>query len=90
MLKIGLTVATAALLLSACASQPAPTLEEKLAGKSPSERQVILRAECKDEATKGHKGMQIPRGYDTTYVPHVQRLSKICNEMTNAPANGVK
>lgn len=80
----------AVVLLSGCASQPAPTLEEKLVGKSPAERQVILRAECKDEATKGHKGMQIPRGYDTTYVPHVQRLSKICNEMTNAPANGVK
>lgn len=90
MKKIGLAVLTAVLLLSGCVAQPVQTLEEKLAGKSPAERQKILREECKIEATKGHKGMQIPRGYDTSYTPHVQRLSKICNEMTNVPTNGAQ
>lgn len=38
------------LALAACGSPPSPTLEEKLAGKSPEERREILRVACLDEA----------------------------------------
>ena len=94
MQKFGLVAIVATLLLSACATaQPVPTLDEKLAGKTPAERQAILREECKNEATKGHRGVW-PRPssnyYDTTYVPHVQELSNICKKMTNVPKNGEK
>lgn len=77
--------AIAALLLTACASQPEKTLEEKLAGKSPEERQEILRLECLNTAEhaanpprKNHNGH---RGHRHTDSADTKRLKDICREM---------
>lgn len=61
------------LLGSACASQP--TLEEKLAGKTPDQQKEILLQECKEEAPGGRVTPA------NAYKSHVERMSELCTKM---------
>lgn len=79
------------LLLSACAqSIPAPTLSEKLEGKSPEERQEILRLACLNEAEwKKNQAVRHRTGKARSiashrYYPEVSQLKALCREMTTA------
>lgn len=61
------------MLISACVHQP--TLEEKLAGKTPSQRKEILLQECKGEAPRGRRTNILP------YKKHVESMNKLCSKM---------
>jgi hypothetical protein len=75
------------LALSACAAQPEQTLSEKLEGKTPEEKQEVLRLACLNEAehvgkkprstTHGHRGHRHGDSAET------KRLKDICREMTD-------
>lgn len=65
----------AAALLSACTTY-SDTLEQKLAGKSPQEKRVILAQECRQEIEAGLKPD------NESNVRHFERMRKICEEMT--------
>ncbi|RUL89475.1 hypothetical protein [Tautonia sociabilis] len=43
-------IIAAALATVACTPQPPPTLDERLAGKTPEERREVLRVACLNEA----------------------------------------
>ena len=60
-------------LTSACVQQP--TLEEKLAGKTPAQRKEILLQECKEEAPRGRKTNVIP------HKKHVENMAELCGKM---------
>jgi hypothetical protein len=62
----------ALIMLPACAAQP--SLDQQLIGKSPAERQAILKEACHAEAGQG--GISRPG-----YVPHVRRMQHICDRM---------
>lgn len=73
--------------LSACVDQPTPTLEEKLAGKTPQERQEILRLACLNEAedvgNPPRKMTAANRPYVRRDTQQTHRLKDICREMTD-------
>lgn len=75
-----------ALALSACADQPAKTLDEKLAGKTPEEKQEIMRLECLNESehvgNPPRKMMPAHRTYVRRDTPQTNRLKDICRGMT--------
>lgn len=86
---------SAILLLSACAtSSSPPPLSEKLEGRSPQERQEVLRLAClneaewrKDQAVRRRTGKA--RSIATHgYYPEVSRLKALCREMTTAYLEG--
>lgn len=52
------------------------TLEQKLAGKSPQEKKMVLAQECSQEIQTGLK----PK--DEANIRHFERMQKICEEMT--------
>ncbi len=91
--NILMTVLTA-WLLAACATQsgPPPTLAQRLEGKTPSERQEILRLACLTEAqwreTQRRTALRskgVIRGSSASrYDPEVGRLKVICRQMTDA------
>lgn len=60
-------------LATACVQQP--TLEEKLAGKTPEQRKELLLQECKEEAPRGRRTNVLP------YKKHVNNMTEICNKM---------
>jgi hypothetical protein len=64
-----------AVLLSACATY-SDKLEDKLAGKSPAEKRVILAQECRKEIEAGIKPDS------DANVRHFDRFRTICEEMT--------
>lgn len=66
-------------LLSACTTTYSETLEQKLAGKTPQEKKVILAQECSQEIQAGLK----PK--DEANMRHFERMQKICEEMTGQP-----
>lgn len=75
-------------LLAACAAQPEQTLSEKLDGKTPEEKQEVLRLACLNEAE--HTGNK-PRRATTGHRSHrhgdsaqTKRMKDICREMTAA------
>jgi hypothetical protein len=72
--------------LSACADQPAKTLDEKLAGKTPAEKQEILRLECLNEAERvgnpPRKQMPAHRPYVRKDTQQTHRLKDICRGLT--------
>ena len=78
------------LLLSGCAATTPPqTLSEKLKGKTPLERQEILRVACLDEATwKTANQRTMKRGPHHTapapYDSEASELKALCREMTDA------
>lgn len=80
------------LVLSGCAAQATitpQTLSEKLKGKTPQERQEILRVACLDEATwKIAKQKSVRRGpHHTSPAPYdseASELKELCREMTDA------
>ena len=61
------------ILTSACVHQP--TLEEKLAGKTPAQRKEILLQECKEETPRGRTTNILP------YKKHVESMDKLCSKM---------
>lgn len=89
--KITLLLLTVA--LSACAQQSAPpeTLSQKLQGKTPQEKQEVLRLACLNEAeyTTKIKKAKYARTYGAKRKHLVQdtdetaRLKTICREMTD-------
>ncbi len=62
--------------VTACA---APTLEEKLAGKTGDERMKTLYHDCIQRAN-----YEIPGGHSKEYIGHEGRLWKICDLMYEA------
>lgn len=71
MKKLSLTLLSL-LVLSACAAQP--TLQEKLAGKSPAERKAVLLDACLSEA---HYKTSRPHNSKA----HKRHLKVLCEEM---------
>lgn len=75
----------AALTASACTSQPPPTLDEKLAGKTPKERLEVLRVACLNEAehlgneTKEIRTVHGVKSDQTT--TQTRRFKDICRAM---------
>lgn len=67
---------TAAALLSGCTTTYRETLEQKLEGKTPAEKRVILAQECDSEIQKGIKPD------DPKNVEHFKKMKQICDEMT--------
>lgn len=96
------TVATvmATWLLSACTTQASTplTLSEKLEGRTPAERQEVLRLACLNEAEwkeTQDKKARIRKGWTHTayvsrYYPEVSELKALCREMTTAYLAGKK
>ncbi len=74
-----LLFALAALSLAACTPSPEPSLQEKLAGKSPEERRAILARECYREVNRSGR-----TGHPADGV-HTYTLLRICDESTAAP-----
>lgn len=78
------------LILSACASTT-PTLEEKLAGRSPTERATILKQECDDEADwrmlsrPGNQSAHIKRS-ETICAGYDKELRSTLGEQSKPPA----
>ncbi len=72
---ISVFIFSSSLALAACVHQP--TLEEKLQGRSTSERRAILEEECIKEAT-----WQTPGRYGHSSPSHINRMKKICEEMS--------
>lgn len=75
----------AGILLMGCAQHEEQTLEQKLADKTPEEKQEILRLECLNTAEraanpprKSHTGH---RGHRHTDSAETKRLKDICREM---------
>ncbi len=78
-----------ALALAACAPNPPQTLEQRLSGKSPAEKQEILRVACLNEAERlgnppredirTHHGVKLNQDSAQT-----RRFKEICREMTDA------
>ncbi len=70
-------IAIAAMItLCGCATTYRETLEQKLEGKGPAEKRVILAQECGQEIQRGIK----PE--DEATVRHFEKMKKICEEMT--------
>lgn len=80
MRSLSLITIAAAALLSACTTY-SDTLEQKLAGKTPEEKRVILAQECRQEINAGLK----PE--NPANVRHFERMRKICEEMTGQPVS---
>lgn len=77
------------LLLATCAASPPKPLTEQLAGKSPEDRQEILRLACLNEAeyaTREHAARVRPFSMKHRHISdtrETRRLKAICREMTN-------
>jgi len=79
-------------LLSACVGQASPpkTLAEKLEGKTPQEKQEVLRLACLTEAgwkERQDRQARIRLGWTRSasvprYYPEVSVLKALCREMT--------
>lgn len=88
MMRKTLLTLTLAGLLTACADgPPPPSLSEQLEGKTPEQRQEILRLACLNEAE--HTGNK-PRRATTGHRSHrhgdtvqTKRMKDICREMTD-------
>ena len=78
-------IVLAALALGACTSQPPPTLDEKLAGKTPGEKREVLRVACLNEAEhlgNETKEIRTPHGVKLDQsTPQTRRLKEICRAM---------
>ncbi len=65
------------LALNACTTTNySDTLEQKLAGKKPQEKKVILAQECSNEIAEGLKLN------NSANIVHSKRMAEICEEMT--------
>jgi hypothetical protein len=71
----------AAALLSGCTTTYRETLDQKLEGKSPAEKRIILAQECGAEINKGIKKD------DPKNVSHFEKMKQICEEMTGKKIN---
>lgn len=77
------------LMLTACAAQPEQTLSEKLEGKTPEEKQEVLRLACLNEAeytTKIKKAKYrggAKRKHTVPDTEETRRLKTLCREMTD-------
>jgi hypothetical protein len=84
------------LWLSACAAQSGTpqTLSEKLEGKTPQQRQEVLRLACLNEAEwKKDQAVRHRTGKARSiaahgYYPEVSQLKALCREMTTAYLDG--
>lgn len=86
-MKLNTLAIGSVLLLSACASAPQPTLQEKIAGKSETERTAILKEECLKEASwKNYGGRP---SYSSSNA-HVRRMKEICETMSGEIVTSVK
>lgn len=77
------------LLLAACATEPPKPLTEQLSGKTPEEKQEILRLACLNEAeysTKEQKRKARPYSVRHRHISdtsETSRLKTLCREMTD-------
>ncbi len=83
-------IIAAALATVACTPQPPPTLDEKLAGKTPKERREVLRVACLNEAehlgneTKEIRTVHGVKSDQTT--TQTRRFKEICRAMADENA----
>jgi hypothetical protein len=75
-------------LLSACAQSPEQTLEEKLAGKTPEQRERILRVACLNEAehigNPPRKALPAKYTHQRKDTAQTMRLKELCRQMEDA------
>lgn len=63
--------------LASCTTSYHETLDEKLAGKTPTEKRILLAQECEKESKAGLKKD------DPASMRHFENMKKICAEMTS-------
>jgi hypothetical protein len=88
-----LIIALMAVGLSACASTPSLPLAKRLEGKTPDERQEILRRVCLTEAewdldrAAARQPINAQHRYrDSNTTRETSHLKELCREMANLPA----
>ena len=97
-MKKNLMIAIAVLALSACASQPPKTLDQKLQGVNTEERKEVLRLACLNEAewptyhSPAYKqgNLRIRRRVEHSYNPEVSDMKALCRKMDALADAGVK
>lgn len=93
-----LMIAIAALALSACASQPAKTLDQKLQGANREERKEVLRLACLNEAewptyhSPGYKqgNSRVRRHIEHSYNQEISEMKALCRKMDALADTGAK
>jgi len=89
-MKKAILISTALIVLSACASEPTKTLDQKLsAASSPADRKETLRLACLNEAewpaslekvhTGGRRGTQQRQKLKQT--PEIREMKTLCRQM---------
>ncbi len=75
------TIAAGAMLvlLSSACTTYSDTLAQKLDGKNPEEKHVILAQECHEQIEEGFKSRRAGN------ASHLERMRTICEEMTGQP-----
>ncbi|MDO9461982.1 MAG: hypothetical protein Q7N95_17935 [Alphaproteobacteria bacterium] len=97
-MKNTLMIAVAMVVLSACASQPPKTLDQKLQGVNTQERKEVLRLACLNEAawptyhSPAYKqgNIRIRRRLEHTYDPEVSDMKALCRKMDALADAGAK
>ena len=88
----------AVLALSACASQPPKTLDQKLQGVNTQERKEVLRLACLNEASwptyhspaYRQANLRIRRRLEHSYDPEVSGMKALCRKMDALADPGAK
>ncbi len=91
-------IAIAVLALSACASQPPKTLDQKLQGANAIERKEVLRLACLNEAewptyhspAYRQANLRIRRRLEHSYNPEVSDMKALCRKMDALADAGAK
>lgn len=98
-MKKNLMIAIAVLALSACASEPPKTLDQKLQGATTQERKKeVLRLACLNEAewpiyhSSAYKNgnTRVKRRLERGYDPEVSDMKALCRKMDALADAGVK
>ncbi len=97
-MKNRLMITIAVLALSACASQPPKTLDQKLHGANTEERKEVLRLACLNEAewptyhSPGYKqgNSRVRRHIEHSYNQEVSEMKALCRKMDALADTGAK
>ena len=97
-MKKNLMIAIGVLTLSACASQPPKTLDQKLQGANAMERKEVLRLACLNEASwptyhsPAYKqgNTRVKRRLERSYNPEVSDMKALCRKMDALADAGAK
>jgi len=97
-MKNPVMIAVAVLVLSACASQPAKTLDQKLQGANTQERKEVLRLACLNEAewptyhSPAYKrgNSRVKRHIEHSYNQEISEMKALCRKMDALADPGAK